>query len=283
MNKETVIKQSIHTYNHEYETLLWSILAAGAPKEDRTGTGTVSQFGTRMSWWLPVGFPLITTKKVWFKGVVEELLWMLSGSTNNNGLVARGVHIWDEWAKPDGDLGPIYGKQWRSWECYPDGHGHTPYAVDQISWVINEIRSNPDSRRLVVSAWNVADLPNMALSPCHALFQFYVVDGHLSCQLYQRSADMFLGVPFNIASYALLTCLIAQQCDLKPGAFTWVGGDTHIYKNHFEQVREQLDRPGRSYPGLALRKRDSIFDYTIDDIELIGYDPHPPISAPVAI
>jgi len=275
MTKEIVIEPT-RGYDFAYEELLEEVLKRGADKSDRTGTGTRSLFGTRMEWWLPHGFPLITTKKVWFKGVVEELLWILSGSTNNNDLVARGVHIWDEWAKPDGDLGPIYGQQWRSWSGQ---YG----PIDQISEVIQAIRVCPDSRRLVVSAWNVDDLPRMALSPCHALFQFYVADGHLSCQLYQRSADMFLGVPFNIASYALLTCMIAQQCSLKPGSFVWVGGDTHIYNNHFQQVRTQLDRTGNPYPGLALRKRDSIFDYTADDIELISYDPRPPISAPVAV
>lgn len=286
MTKETIIKPGM-VYDFEYERLLEEVLATGDTKGDRTGTGTRAKFGTRMEWWLPRGFPLITSKKVWFKGVVEELLWMLSGSTNNNDLVANGVHIWDEWAKPDGSLGPIYGKQWRSWAAFTpdftDSNVLVSREIDQISWVINEIRSNPDSRRLVVSAWNVADLDQMALNPCHALFQFYVHGGHLSCQLYQRSADMFLGVPFNIASYALLTCMIAQQCGLEPGSFVWVGGDTHIYSNHFAQVRQQLGRNGRSYPGLALRKRDSIFDYTADDIELISYDPHPTITAPVAV
>lgn len=259
-----------------YENLLGDLFVEGATKGDRTGTGTLSDFGTRLVYDLQLGFPLLTTKKVWFKGVVEELLWFLSGSTNNHDLVARGVHIWDEWCGTDGELGPIYGQQWRSW-AGQEG------PIDQISWVINEIRTNPNSRRLVVSAWNVTDLPRMALAPCHCLFQFDVTGGELNCQLYQRSADIFLGVPFNIASYALLTCLVAQQCDLKPGHFTWVGGDTHLYLNHIEQAKTQLQRPGRPFPGLELRRAKDIFSYTADDISVVGYDPHPSIAAPVAV
>jgi thymidylate synthase len=270
-------------YDYQYEKELGDILSFGSRQGDRTGTGTSKRFARQMRWWLPNGFPLITTKKVFFRGVVEELLWMLSGSTNNNDLTSKGIHIWDDWAAEDGGLGPIYGKQWRSWECYPDGTGHTPYNVDQISWVINEIKTNPTSRRLVVSAWNVGDLPAMALSPCHCLFQFDVSDGRLNCQLYQRSADMFLGVPFNIASYALLTHMVAQQCDLGVGEFIWTGGDCHVYDNHREQVREQLDRTGESYPTLSLVRAASIFDYRFEDITLSGYNPKGALSAPVAV
>lgn len=264
--------------NTEYEFMLDNVLNYGAVKSDRTGTGTTSLFVVNGRFDLSQSFPLITTKKVFFKGVVEELLWILSGSTNNNDLLARGTKIWNEWAREDGSLGPIYGEQWRSWKG-ADGRVH-----DQIANVIETIKRDPDSRRLVVSAWNVGDLDKMALSPCHALFQFYVVDGRLSCSLYQRSADMFLGVPFNIASYSLLTHMIAQQCDLDVGEFIWVGGDCHIYSNHYDQVREQLSRVPRSHPQLKiLRKPDSIDGYKFEDFEIVGYDPHPAISAPVAV
>jgi thymidylate synthase len=224
------------------------------------------------------GFPLVTTKKVHLKSIVHELLWFLSGSTNVDYLKANGVTIWDEWADERGELGPVYGHQWRSWPT-PDG-GH----VDQIGELMKRLKADPDSRRLIVSAWNVADLPRMALAPCHALFQFYVADGRLSCQLYQRSADIFLGVPFNIASYALLTAMIAQQCDLTPGDFVWTGGDCHLYLNHLEQAREQLSREPYPLPRLVLRRRPpSIFDYVYEDIEIADYRAHPAIRAPVAV
>jgi thymidylate synthase len=250
----------------------------GHRKDDRTGTGTLSVFGYQMRFDLARGFPLLTTKKVHTKSVIHELLWFLRGETNVRSLRAKGVTIWDEWAGEDGELGPIYGYQWRSWPAPGGGH------IDQIAQVLAEIRRNPDSRRLIVSAWNVADIPRMKLPPCHAFFQFYVEGGRLSCQLYQRSADIFLGVPFNIASYALLTHLVAQQCDLGVGDFVWVGGDCHLYQNHMEQVETQLARTPSSLPQLVIRRKPStLFDYTFEDFEIVGYTPHPPIKAPVAV
>ncbi|WP_397573858.1 thymidylate synthase [Silanimonas sp.] len=261
-----------------YHDLLTHVMANGAIKTDRTGTGTRSVFGAQMRFDLAAGFPLVTTKKVHWKSVVHELLWFLKGETNIAYLKEHKVGIWDEWADADGELGPVYGKQWRSWAA-PDGT-----VIDQISDVIAQIRKNPDSRRLIVSAWNVADLPQMALMPCHALFQFYVADGKLSCQLYQRSADLFLGVPFNIASYALLTQMIAHACDLGLGDFVWTGGDCHIYSNHVDQVNEQLSREHRALPTVRLNPevRD-VLAFRFEDIELVGYDPHPAIKAPVAV
>ncbi len=261
----------------QYEDLLRHVLDTGARKADRTGTGTRSIFGHQLRYRLADGFPLITTKKVHFRSVAYELLWFLRGDSNVRWLQDNGVTIWDEWAAPDGDLGPVYGVQWRSWPT-PDG-GH----VDQIAEVLRTLRENPDSRRIIVSAWNVGEIPQMALPPCHAFFQFYVADGELSCQLYQRSADLFLGVPFNIASYALLTHMIADQVGLRPGDFIWTGGDCHIYDNHEEQVRKQLARDARPFPTLSLKDAGSLFEYTYDDIVLDGYDPHPGIKAPVAV
>jgi thymidylate synthase len=257
----------------------------GVFKADRTGTGTKSVFGYQMRFDLNEGFPLVTTKKVHLRSIIQELLWFLTGSSNNNWLKERGVSIWDEWARTDGDLGPVYGVQWRSWPT-PDG-GH----IDQIAEVIKTLKTNPDSRRIIVSAWNVAELSQMALMPCHAFFQFYVAPaieaggkGKLSCQLYQRSADIFLGVPFNIASYALLTHMVAQQCDLDVGDFIWTGGDCHIYSNHAEQVALQLSRAPLPYPRLHLHRRPaSIFDYEYEDFEVQGYESHPAIKAPVAV
>jgi thymidylate synthase len=250
----------------------------GVAKQDRTGTGTKSVFGHQMRFDLNEGFPLVTTKKVHLKSIILELLWFLRGDGNAKWLQERGVTIWNEWAKPDGDLGPVYGVQWRSWPT-PDG-GH----IDQIAQVVELLKTNPDSRRIIVSAWNVAELPKMALMPCHAFFQFYVANGKLSCQLYQRSADIFLGVPFNIASYALLTHMLAQQCDLGVGDFIWTGGDCHIYSNHHEQVALQLSREPRAYPTLTIKRRPaSIFDYEYEDFAVEGYDPHPAIKAPVAV
>jgi thymidylate synthase len=268
-----------------YEDLMRHVLAHGVDKGDRTGTGTRSVFGHQMRFDLRQGFPLITTKKVFLKAIVLELLWFLRGDSNARWLQERGVTIWDEWARPDGDLGPVYGVQWRSWPT-PDG-GH----IDQIAEVVRQLKTNPDSRRIIVSAWNVADLGKMALLPCHAFFQFYVAPerasgerGRLSCQLYQRSADLFLGVPFNIASYALLTHMLAQQCDLDVGDFIWTGGDCHIYDNHREQVQLQLSREARAYPQLRLARRPpSILDYVYEDFVVDGYDPHPAIKAPVAV
>ncbi len=262
----------------QYHDLMRHVLEHGTRKSDRTGTGTLSVFGWQMRFPLDEGFPLVTTKKLHLKSIVHELLWFLSGSTNLAYLKANGVSIWDEWADADGELGPVYGHQWRSWPT-PDG-GH----VDQIADLMKRLKADPDSRRLIVSAWNVAELPKMALAPCHALFQFYVADGTLSCQLYQRSADIFLGVPFNIASYALLTEMVAQQCDLAPGDFVWTGGDCHLYLNHLEQAREQLSREPYALPRLSLRRRPaSIFDYVYEDVEILGYQAHPHIKAPVAV
>ncbi len=262
----------------QYHDLMKEVLAKGVQKSDRTGTGTVSVFGHQMRFNLAEGFPMVTTKKLHLKSIIYELLWFLKGSTDNNWLKERGVSIWNEWAAPDGDLGPIYGYQWRSWPA-PNGQ-----HIDQISEVVETIKKNPDSRRIIVSAWNVADIPRMALAPCHAFFQFYVADGKLSCQLYQRSADIFLGVPFNIASYALLTHMMAQQCNLEVGDFIWTGGDCHLYSNHLEQVDLQLSRDFFPLPKLnILRKPASIFDYEFEDFEIVGYESHPHIKAPVAI
>ena len=262
----------------QYHDLMKEVLAKGVKKSDRTGTGTISVFGHQMRFNLADGFPMVTTKKLHLKSIIYELLWFLKGSTDNNWLKERGVSIWNEWAAPDGDLGPIYGYQWRSWPA-PNGQ-----HIDQISEVVEQIKNNPDSRRIIVSAWNVADIPRMALAPCHAFFQFYVADGKLSCQLYQRSADIFLGVPFNIASYALLTHMMAQQCNLEVGDFIWTGGDCHLYSNHLEQVNLQLSRDFFPLPKLnILRKPASIFDYEFEDFEIVGYESHPHIKAPVAI
>ena len=274
-----------HPIRSQYEDFVRHVRTHGVFKADRTGTGTTSVFGYQMRFDLNEGFPLVTTKKVHLKSIIHELLWFLTGSSNNNDLRARGVTIWDEWARPDGDLGPVYGVQWRSWPKADGTH------IDQISEVIRTLKTNPDSRRIIVSAWNVAELDQMALMPCHAFFQFYVAPpteasqrGKLSCQLYQRSADIFLGVPFNIASYALLTHMVAQQCDLDVGDFIWTGGDCHIYSNHTEQVALQLSREPRPYPTLTIKRRpDSIFDYQFEDFEVTGYDPHPAIKAPVAV
>ena len=266
-----------HPIRSQYEDFMRHVDTHGVVKTDRTGTGTKSVFGYQMRFDLNEGFPLVTTKKVHLRSIIQELLWFLTGSSNNNWLKDRGVTIWDEWAGPDGDLGPVYGVQWRSWPT-PDG-GH----IDQIAEVIKTLKTNPDSRRILVSAWNVAEIPKMALAPCHALFQFYVVNGTLSCQLYQRSADIFLGVPFNIASYALLTHMVAQQCALNVGDFIWTGGDCHIYSNHVKQTELQLSRTPRPYPTLNIKRRpSSIFDYQFEDFEVLAYDPHPHIPAPVA-
>ena len=262
----------------QYEDLMRHVHTHGVFKADRTGTGTRSVFGHQMRFDLNEGFPLVTTKKVHLKSIILELLWFLRGDGNASWLQERGVTIWNEWAKPDGDLGPVYGVQWRSWPK-PDG-GH----IDQIAEVMRTLKSNPDSRRMIVSAWNVAELSKMALMPCHAFFQFYVAEGRLSCQLYQRSADIFLGVPFNIASYALLTHMVAQQCDLEVGDFIWTGGDCHLYANHTEQVELQLTREPRTYPTLHIKRRPaSVFDYAFEDFEVLGYEPHAAIKAPVAV
>ena len=269
----------------QYEDFMRHVFEHGVAKTDRTATGTRSVFGHQMRFDLSEGFPLITTKKVFWKAVVLELLWFLRGDSNAKWLQERGVTIWDEWAGADGDLGPVYGVQWRNWPT-PDG-GH----IDQMAQVVQQLKTNPDSRRIIVSAWNVADLPKMALQPCHAFFQFYVAPGEtptargkLSCQLYQRSADIFLGVPFNIASYALLTHMLAQQCDLQVGEFIWTGGDCHIYSNHHEQVQTQLARAPHPYPTLNIKRRPaSIFDYELDDFEILDYQHHPAIKAPVAV
>lgn len=263
---------------HQYEDLLRHVYFHGAEKSDRTGTGTKSVFGHQMRFDLAEGFPLVTTKKVHLKSIILELLWFLRGDSNVRWLQERGCTIWDEWAAEDGSLGPVYGVQWRSWPTPGGGH------IDQIQQVIDTLKTNPDSRRILVSAWNVAELDQMALMPCHALFQFYVANGKLSCQLYQRSADIFLGVPFNIASYALLTHMLAQQCDLAVGDFIWTGGDCHIYSNHTEQVAEQLSREPYPFPTLHLNKAPSIFEYRMEDIDASeGYRHHPTIHAPISV
>ncbi len=262
----------------QYEQLMRFVFEHGTDKADRTGTGTRSYFGYQMRFDLQQGFPLVTTKKIHLRSVIYELLWFLRGDSNVRWLQDNGVSIWDEWADEQGELGPIYGVQWRSWPT-PDGG-----SIDQITQLMDQIKNNPDSRRHIVAAWNVANIEEMKLPPCHCLFQFYVADGKLSCQLYQRSADIFLGVPFNIASYSLLTHMIAQQCDLEAGDFIWTGGDAHIYSNHFEQVKEQLSREPYPYPKLKiLRKPESIFDYQFEDFEFEDYQHHPLIKAPVAV
>ena len=262
----------------QYLAMMRHVLEKGAPKNDRTGTGTLSVFGHQMRFDLAEGFPLVTTKKLHLKSIIHELLWFLQGGTNVCYLRENGVTIWDEWADAEGNLGPVYGFQWRSWPA-PGGK-----AIDQMADVLAQIRRNPDSRRLIVSAWNVADIPRMALAPCHALFQFHVAGGRLSCQLYQRSADIFLGVPFNIASYALLTHLVAQQCDLEPGEFIWTGGDCHLYLNHLDQVRTQLAREPLPLPRLVIGRRPAtLFDYEYGDFEIAGYQSHPGIRAPIAV
>ena len=262
----------------QYLDLMRQIRQHGARKEDRTGTGTLSVFGPQLRFDLRDGFPLVTTKKIHLRSVVYELLWFLRGDTNVSWLRDHGVTIWNEWADERGELGPVYGKQWRAWLA-PDGR-----TLDQITQAVEQIRRNPDSRRILVSAWNVAELEDMALMPCHAFFQFYVAGGRLSCQLYQRSADLFLGVPFNIASYALLTHMFAQQCDLEPGEFIWTGGDTHLYLNHLQQADEQLSRTPLPLPKLVIRRRPpTIFDYDYEDFEFVNYQHHAAIKAPVAV
>ena len=261
-----------------YLELMKDIRDNGARKTDRTGTGTVSVFGRQLRFDLSEGFPLVTTKKLHLRSIIYELLWFLKGDTNIKFLKDNGVSIWDEWADENGELGPVYGHQWRSWPA-PDGR-----SIDQISQVISQIKQKPDSRRHIVTAWNPGEVDKMALPPCHALFQFYVADGKLSCQLYQRSADYFLGVPFNIASYALLTCMFAQQCDLQPGDFVWTGGDVHLYTNHLEQADLQLSREPFPLPRLNIRRKPaSIFEYQFDDFEILDYQSHPSIKAPIAV
>ncbi len=262
----------------QYLNLMADILETGTRKSDRTGTGTLSVFGRQLRFDLSEGFPLVTTKKLHLRSIIYELLWFLNGDTNVKYLNDNGVSIWDEWADEQGELGPVYGHQWRSWPTPQGGH------IDQITQVLQQIRMKPDSRRHIVTAWNPSEVDKMALPPCHALFQFYVADGKLSCQLYQRSADYFLGVPFNIASYALLTHMVAQQCDLLPGEFVWTGGDVHIYINHIEQANLQLSREPYPMPGLNIkRKPDSIFDYRFEDFEIVEYKSHPSIKAPIAV
>jgi thymidylate synthase len=262
----------------QYLDLMQDILDNGAQKTDRTGTGTLSVFGRQLRFDLSKGFPLVTTKKLHLRSIIYELLWFLNGDTNIKYLKDNGVSIWDEWADENGELGPVYGHQWRSWPA-PDGR-----SIDQITQVLNQIKQKPDSRRHIVSAWNPAEVDKMALPPCHALFQFYVADGKLSCQLYQRSADYFLGVPFNIASYALITYMFAQQCDLEPGEFVWTGGDVHLYTNHLEQARLQLSREPFALPQLNIKRRPaSIFDYQFEDFEIVNYQAHPSIKAPIAV
>ncbi|ENN6647317.1 thymidylate synthase [Escherichia coli] len=262
----------------QYLELMQKVLDEGTQKNDRTGTGTLSIFGHQMRFNLQDGFPLVTTKRCHLRSIIHELLWFLQGDTNIAYLHENNVTIWDEWADENGDLGPVYGKQWRAWPT-PDGR-----HIDQITTVLNQLKNDPDSRRIIVSAWNVGELDKMALAPCHAFFQFYVADGKLSCQLYQRSCDVFLGLPFNIASYALLVHMMAQQCYLEVGDFVWTGGDTHLYSNHMDQTHLQLSREPRPLPKLIIkRKPESIFDYRFEDFEIEGYDPHPGIKAPVAI
>ncbi len=262
----------------QYLSLMQKILNEGTAKSDRTGTGTLSIFGHQMRFNLQDGFPLVTTKKCHLRSIIYELLWFLKGDTNINYLKNNKVTIWDEWANENGDLGPVYGKQWRAWGA-ADGR-----QIDQISQLIEQIKNDPDSRRMIVSAWNVGELDQMALAPCHALFQFYVAQGKLSCQLYQRSCDVFLGLPFNIASYSLLVHMIAQQCDLEVGDFVWTGGDTHLYSNHMEQTHLQLSREPKTLPKLVIKRRPpTIFDYEFEDFEIVDYDPYPAIKAPVAI
>ena len=261
----------------QYLDLLRRILDEGTSKGDRTGTGTLSVFGHQMRFNLEEGFPLLTTKKLHLKSIIYELLWFLKGDTNVRYLQEHGVRIWNEWADENGDLGPVYGHQWRSWPDYKGG------TIDQIQNVLDQIKHTPDSRRMMVSAWNPAEVDDMALPPCHCLFQFYVADGRLSLQLYQRSADTFLGVPFNIASYSLLTLMMAQQTGLEPGEFVWTGGDCHVYDNHIDQVLEQLSRTPYSYPQIRIRKADSLFDYDYSDFEIVNYQHHPTIKAPVAV
>ena len=264
--------------SNQYETFMRYVFENGVEKADRTGTGTRSVFGYQMRFNLQEGFPLVTTKKLHLRSIIHELLWFLKGDSNIKYLKDNGVSIWDEWADENGDLGPVYGVQWRNWQ------GRDGKIVDQISELIHTIKTNPDSRRMIVNAWNVAEIDNMALPPCHMMFQVYVANGKLSCQLYQRSCDIFLGVPFNIASYSLLTHMLAQQCDLEVGDFVWTGGDCHIYSNHFDQVQLQLSREPRAYPQLKINRRpESIFDYKFEDFEIVGYDPHPHIKAAVAV
>lgn len=263
--------------NQQYEDLLFDILLKGAYRSDRTGTGTRSLFGRQLRYNLADGFPLITTKKIFTRGIIAELLWLLDGDTNVQTLQRQGVHIWDEWADENGELGPVYGAQWRRWRAN-DGT-----VIDQIQNLVDQIKTNPSSRRLIVNAWNVGELDKMALPPCHTMFQFYVAHGRLSCQLYQRSADMFLGVPFNIASYALLTHMVAQQTNLMPGDFIWSGGDCHIYSNHFPQVRMQVLRQPYHFPRLKLRRRPSLFEYQPEDVIIDNYRHHPPIKGAVAV
>jgi len=262
----------------QYLDLMQHVLDRGVRKEDRTGTGTLSVFGYQMRFDLAQGFPLLTTKKLHLKSIVHELLWMLSGDANIAYLKSHGVGIWNEWADEKGDLGPVYGRQWRSWPAWDGSH------IDQVTRLVDGLKTNPHSRRHIISAWNVAELDDMALSPCHCLFQFWVAEGKLSCQLYQRSADIFLGVPFNIASYALLTHMVAQQCDLKVGDFIWTGGDCHLYSNHLEQAEQQLQREPLTLPRLAIKRRpDSIFDYKFEDFEILNYESHAHIKAAIAV
>ncbi|MDH4090108.1 MAG: thymidylate synthase [Cyclobacteriaceae bacterium] len=262
----------------QYLDLMQEIVQTGTPKSDRTGTGTLSVFGRQLRFDLSAGFPLVTTKKLHLRSIIYELLWFLNGDTNIKYLKDNGVSIWDEWADEHGELGPVYGHQWRSWPA-PDGR-----QIDQISQVIQQIKTKPDSRRHIVTAWNPAEVDKMALPPCHALFQFYVANGRLSCQLYQRSADYFLGVPFNIASYALMTYMFAQQCDLLPGEFVWTGGDVHVYSNHIDQANLQLSREPLPMPALNIkRKPQSIFDYKFEDFEIVNYQSYPAIKAPIAV
>lgn len=263
--------------DRQYEDLLAEILASGTPKGDRTGTGTISLFARQLRYDLSESFPLITTKKVFTRGIVGELLWFLAGSTNIAPLVEQNIHIWDDWADDQGNLGPVYGAQWRSW---PTRDGR---VIDQIAELIDQLRNNPDSRRMMVSAWNVGEIEHMALAPCHAFFQCYVAQGKLSLQVYQRSCDMFLGVPFNIASYSILAHMLAQQADLEVGELIWTGGDCHIYTNHIDQVREQLSREPYPFPQLQLKKASSIDTYKIEDVEIVGYTCHPRIAAPIAV